>query len=298
MRTCSGVCLYSASLDQTCRVFELSGSDPIHTIVCPSMLHSVVTDPQEHRLYLGGGDGRIFEADLHVSAAASAAAVLANAAAGRGDGDSKKSPPTAVLEGHGRAVCCMCICSGASELLVSGDEGGVVLVWDTASRQLLRRCKAHEAAGGPITALLVLPKRAAVRFRDLSLGKEPAVPLVPLKKYCQHDSGHGRGVGTTVAPLQLRCTANHTGEDLVVHEDRDRPWELRVASEAASFCGATAVAADESGGGEAERLKRRVLELETAVSRWQSVANTLFNISSCPLLETCPAPESKRQRNS
>ena len=113
----------------------------LRTIDLPVSLHSVVTDPWEHSLFLGAGDGRIFEASL----------------IGRTPLPSPGQPPAEAalgeagirtLAGHTRTVNCL---ATTSEHLVSGSDDGSVRIWDLQSLQVLRVI----AAKGPITSILV-----------------------------------------------------------------------------------------------------------------------------------------------
>ena len=140
------------------------------------MLKSVTVDPSEHRLYLGGSNGQIFQVDLHVVAAAQTAATIAATAAKRGDSDVAYTP--IVLKGHKNSVCSLSTTMNGDRL-ISGDESGSILVWDTRSQQQLRSYDGHKGMGR-ITCIHTISKS---KFQHTQSKKTLNDTMVPLRKF-------------------------------------------------------------------------------------------------------------------
>eukprot|EP00940_MAST-03C_sp_MAST-3C-sp2_P003538 g3538.t1 len=172
--------IFTASSDQTARVYETSSSSAILVVSFPAMLRAVATDRQEHRMYLGGNDGAIYSVDLHAAAASQTAASLKNASAGRGDGAGVAAAAVApaTMRGHEAAITSL-VTTYSGRRLISGDEKGAVFVWDTLSRQQLRSFGGHSGMGA-VSSLLVMPLRT---FLLLQNGSPGSSPLPPLKKF-------------------------------------------------------------------------------------------------------------------
>ena len=51
--------LWSTSMDHTCKVWSLSRQHLLHSISFPTYVTSVVTDLEERKVYVGGGDGKL-----------------------------------------------------------------------------------------------------------------------------------------------------------------------------------------------------------------------------------------------
>uniref|UniRef100_M4BJI9 WD repeat-containing protein 54 beta-propeller domain-containing protein n=1 Tax=Hyaloperonospora arabidopsidis (strain Emoy2) TaxID=559515 RepID=M4BJI9_HYAAE len=191
--------IYTSSLDRTCKIWALNSSQCLYSVSCPSYVNACVVDPMEQRLFMGCGNGEIYVLDLNAAATAVTAATarVANASLGGASfaTSTNVSPwgPEALLpdsfKGHESSITTLRIhASGA--FLVSGDESGVVHVWDSLSRQSLRTIKLFK---GKITALVLL-RRPRHLFRqaktpstmeseDMDDMLATPLPVAPLKKY-------------------------------------------------------------------------------------------------------------------
>ncbi|CAI5710770.1 unnamed protein product [Peronospora destructor] len=190
--------IYTSSLDRTCKIWSLNSSQCLYSVSCPSYVNACVADPMEQRLFMGCGNGQIYALDLNAAATSVSAASARIASASTGllaaNGiDVSPWGPEALLpdsfDGHESSVTTLQIhASGA--FLVSGDESGVVHVWDSLSRQSLRTVKLFK---GKITALVLLPRprhlfrQAKTPFtlenEDLDDMMATPLPVAPLKKY-------------------------------------------------------------------------------------------------------------------
>ncbi|KAF1327804.1 Wd domain-containing protein, partial [Globisporangium splendens] len=193
--------IYTSSLDRTCKIWSLNSPQCLFSVTCPSFVNVCVADPMEHRLFMGCGNGKIYALDLNAAASSvtAAAARILSSSRGSGASASSASPwgPDALLpdafEGHEVSVTTMQV-SECGGFLFTGDENGVVRVWDSLSRQSLRTIKLFK---GKVSALLLIPKprnlfhkvktsRNASQEENGSLA--PPLPIAPLKKYMNTSS--------------------------------------------------------------------------------------------------------------
>ena len=177
----------------------------LRTIDLPVSLHSVVTDPWEHSLFLGAGDGRIFEASL----------------VGRTPLHSPGQPPAEAalweagirtLAGHTRTVNCL---AATSEHLLSGSDDSSVRIWDLQSLQVLRVI----AAKGPITSILVQDRPLHMLA---SRGAEPGEEHYNVLKllFCPADADLPVLVAGREGPKRLQPLS-----PLAKHSELSAAWE-------------------------------------------------------------------------
>ena len=257
--------LFTSSLDQTSRIYDTRSETTIFVVSCSSMLKSVTVDPSEHRLFLGGSNGQIFQVDLHVVAAAQTAATIAATAAKRGDSDVAYTPT--VWKGHKNSVCALATTMNGDRL-VSGDESGSIVVWDTRSQQQLRSFNGHKDMGR-ITSIHVMSKSV---FQHMQSKKILNDTMVPLRKF--------QGVATELqrAPcvvLNLRGDENVSPSDVMFVPTNFEDLKMEAAVASNSHRSNTAVTASEHER-EVERLKRKLEEKEAELSRWKSASGKLI----------------------
>lgn len=103
----------------------------MRSLTFPASIHSVMTDPADHALYAGAGDGSIFETLL----------VGAPAQAG-GSGDSGPAEGGYyTLQGGQAAVTCLSMTIDASQL-VSGEYSSMLwVVLHSMLQQTVQQCK-------------------------------------------------------------------------------------------------------------------------------------------------------------
>ncbi len=81
----------------------------LRSLTFPASIHSIRTDPGEHALYAGAGDGRVFETSL-----------VGEVTGGEGTGE-RAEAGYYTLEGNTSAVTCLATTTDANQL-VSGES--------------------------------------------------------------------------------------------------------------------------------------------------------------------------------
>jgi pre-rRNA-processing protein IPI3 len=255
--------LFTSSLDQTCRIYDTRSEKAIFVVSCPSMLKSVTVDPSEYRVFLGGSNSQIFQVDLHVVAASQTAATVAALATKRGDSDVAITPT--VWKGHKHSVCCL-ETTRSGNRLISGDESGLVIVWDTRSQQQLRTFEAHKGMGS-ITSIDVFSK---LQFQRLQNRKILNDAMVPLRKF--------RGVATDLQ--RAPCVVFETGA--IVRRIPSKSTNFQqlkmdvVTAFSSSSSDTTTTTTKYDNEKELERLKRKLKETEAELGRWKAASGKLI----------------------
>lgn len=80
----------------------------LRSLTFPSAIHSIRTDPGDHALYAGSGDGRIFETSL-----------VGEVTSGEGDGEQHEAGYY-TMEGHDGAVTCLAMTTDANQMISGG----------------------------------------------------------------------------------------------------------------------------------------------------------------------------------
>lgn len=95
--------------DQQAALLLLCTGTLLRSLTFPSAIHSIRTDPGDHALYAGSGDGRIFETSL-------VGKVLGS------EGSSEQGEAGYYsMEGHNGAVTCLAMTTDATQM-VSGER--------------------------------------------------------------------------------------------------------------------------------------------------------------------------------
>ncbi|GAA0153410.1 hypothetical protein LIER_11655 [Lithospermum erythrorhizon] len=161
--------IVSASEDRTCKVWSISKGKCIRNIVFPSVIDAVAMDPGEHVFYAGARNGKIYIAALNA-----------------------QCPPTKNYALHiigslsERSKAITCLASSMDGIhLVSGSEDGMIRVWDTTKRNIIR---IFRHAKGPINNILILRQpphlNPSSTSGQSSSAKKHGYPLPPpLGKY-------------------------------------------------------------------------------------------------------------------
>lgn len=273
-----GTRVYTSSLDQTCRVFETSGArtNALFVVSCAAMLGAVTADPQEHRVFLGGSDGKIYQVDVHAAAVSQTVASMSDAAKGRGEKSVALVPHA--MEGHAHAVCALRT-TLLGQQLVSGDESGVIMVWDTITRQKMRTFSGHEKMG-PVSSILVLAKRTFVNLKTRTRADSE---LVPLRKFCGGARTRRDATWSSIddVPLLIAAGVSSVSDVLASKSTLCKTLER----EATSF----AIDEDTNDGSNDDKLhvttiedglKRKLEETEAELVRWKSASSKLISIAA------------------
>jgi len=231
----------TAGLDRSCKLWSLVTGEMLASVSYPSAATAVAMDSSERELYVGGGDGTIYGANLLGGAPASRW--------GESDAvDDGLAAPTAegiAFHGHTAAVTALVVTADGS-LLVSASLDGAVRVWDVNGRQTMHRIEQHK---GGVTNLLLLPpvSRSAVAKRA-----RVAAPLRAFQRYVQaepqphvvvlRDNPHaavlaGAGAGPDVWEMQsagLAAAFDASVDAARIRLLRDAPAAAEGAAEAAA----------------------------------------------------------------
>ncbi|KAJ2783656.1 Pre-rRNA-processing protein ipi3 [Coemansia javaensis] len=205
--------LYTASRDHTCKQWQVragrgAGSARLlATLVYPGAVADVAVDGGETRVFAATAAG-LFQTDLYAAGARGLAAV-----GGTGD--------AVVCEGHVQypaaeaAAGAVCLSLDGTLLAsAAGGAGGVVRVWDTASRQCLRTIGDKQLAAGvtQLEARLAPPQlggprahaSAGLQRAGGARGPAPALAFAPLQRLPPPALGAG---GEEAAPFDAAVKA-------------------------------------------------------------------------------------------
>ncbi|GAB6023662.1 WD repeat-containing protein 18 [Chamberlinius hualienensis] len=140
----------TVSLDHTCRLYTLKTGDLLLSVVFDVSLTSVVMDPAEFFIFVGGNDGSIFAINLvepppSVKWHMSGPETVSN-----------------VFVGHTKKITALTVTSNGQNL-ISGSEDSQVKVWDIPSKNCLRNLS-HK---GSITNVLLIPALSVLTLNSL-----------------------------------------------------------------------------------------------------------------------------------
>lgn len=131
----------TSSLDQTCKMWDVSTGQLLCNFVFPVSITSVVMDTGDSWLFAGGKNGHIYAVDLFEDTTNRERHVAYNTGViKRGSG----------FYGHDQQITCLVI-SRDCERLVSGSNDCNVKIWDVSSGQCLRTLP-HK---GPVTNVII-----------------------------------------------------------------------------------------------------------------------------------------------
>jgi len=170
----------SASLDHSCRVWQLDRKHSLCIVSCPSPLLCCTVDALEEFVYAGGKDGNIFEKAL---------------LGGRGDATLLGEGVSRTFRGHRSAVTSVS-CSSRGRSLISSSEDGVIYFWNRENGERMRTI----ARESPLSYATVLLASSL----DHSSFKERHPALLPFKKYKSTDEDLHVKVKTTLAGSALQ----------------------------------------------------------------------------------------------
>ena len=137
--------LFTASLDQSLRIWDLATGEAISTILFPSPITSLLVDPAERHVFAGTQSGIIYEHKMYKQEK------TLQAVGGHGNMIETSKAASSTLEGHESAVTALCSSLDGNSL-VSGSQDGSTFVWDVITQQMKRKLKQQP---GCITSLLV-----------------------------------------------------------------------------------------------------------------------------------------------
>lgn len=163
----SNAVIISASEDRTCKVWSLATGRLLRNIVFPTIIDTIAIDAGEYVFYAGGGDGKIYIAALNAPATSSSEYGMHIVGS---------------LADQSRAVTSLAFCADGISL-ASGSEDGLIRIWDTRIRNIVRMLRHGK---GPVTNILVVRCPEIILKSQASLGRRNSSLLpAPLEKYAR-----------------------------------------------------------------------------------------------------------------
>lgn len=158
--------LFSSSLDSSCKIWDLTTGECLGTIVFPSPITSIIIDQVESRIWSSGENGKIYKTLLYTPSTNNNKIAESKNSDSNGkymytpmkalNGSKPYDPSLNCLEGHLSKVNCIDISFDGS-LLVSGDESGLIIVWDSVSGQPIRRFDGHRQNAVTSVKFILVP---------------------------------------------------------------------------------------------------------------------------------------------
>jgi pre-rRNA-processing protein IPI3 len=250
--------IVSASEDRTCKVWSLSKGKLLRDIVFPSIIDTIALDPGEHVFYAGGRDGKIYIAALTAQGTSS---------------NSYGMHIIGSLADHSKAVTCLSF-DANGVLLVSGYEDGMVRVWDTKTRNIVRIFKHGK---GPVNNILVVGSPLCLNPRMLlnsqfsSIKRHGSSLPPPLEKYANSTD--------EIAEIKVYLGTQGTSDEpldasyITVHTMNSQIEELQQQGSSAAA------------GMEVERLKLEYRRSMQMVQQWQKMYENLHQFCVDELLD-------------
>ncbi|XP_013403336.1 WD repeat-containing protein 18 [Lingula anatina] len=153
----------TASLDHTVKLWDIVSGDLLVSFIYDCSILSVAMDTAEYRLFAGGSNGKIYQANLFEKPVTKEHHI----------GSEQEETRGLVFTGHSKQVTCLSV-NMDSSLLVSGSHDCSVKLWDIQSRQCIRTL-AHK---GPVTNLVISPTPPGVSSSEW----KTSLPLQQFKR--------------------------------------------------------------------------------------------------------------------
>ncbi|KAG0248460.1 Pre-rRNA-processing protein ipi3 [Mortierella polycephala] len=203
-----GARVVTSSLDHTCKLWDLSTGSLLTTFLFPTKIMALAFDPSERYFLAASGtpastsstadeaDYLIYQALLYKAKHAQQGYMTMEAVDGDsgleqiGLGGAKRNGVRGgdlVFRGHHHPILRMALNFDGSAL-VSGDNKGHLMVWDVASRQMVREIKQHKGAISSIHTLF----QPADLYSNTTLAEKPKISAItPFKRIPQSRIGEG-----------------------------------------------------------------------------------------------------------
>ncbi|KAF9364201.1 Pre-rRNA-processing protein ipi3 [Mortierella sp. NVP85] len=235
-----GARIVTSSLDHTCKLWDLSTGTLLTTFLFPTKILALALDPAERYFLAASGtpaasssssneaDYLIYQAMLYKAKHTQQGYTSLEAVDGDsgleqvGLGGAKRHGGDLVFRGHHHPILRLALNFDGSAL-VSGDSKGQLIVWDVASRQMVRDVKQHKGAISSIHTLI----QPADLYSNTTLTEKPKLtPITPFKRIPQPRLGEG-------GPELKSIASNPIAEDpqIMIHAssitaslDKDSVW--------------------------------------------------------------------------
>ncbi|KAG9287340.1 hypothetical protein G9A89_023711 [Geosiphon pyriformis] len=193
--------ILTSSLDNTCKLWDLSTGHLLTTFIFPTNISSLALDPAERSFFAAGGDNLIYQMNLYrrreESGYMASRHNYIEAVGGAGDiediGMQDRDNNRLVFSGHNARIITMTLTYDGT-LLLSGSEDGNVLLWDIASRQILKTFTHHK---GPVTNLCTFLQPPDLSKLGISMERTYIQPIMPFKRIRQDPSQQRKGIDDT-----------------------------------------------------------------------------------------------------
>ncbi|KAL0325584.1 UNVERIFIED_CONTAM: protein ROOT INITIATION defective [Sesamum radiatum] len=264
----SNAIIVSASEDRTCKVWSLSKGKILRNVVFPSIIDAISLDPGEHVFYAGGRDGKIYIAGLN-------SPVTSNSNYGL--------HIVGALSEHSKGVTCLAS-SADGFLLVSGSEDGMIRVWDTRTRNIIR---VFRHTKGPVNNVLVIrqpkyinPRTSASSLASAARRQGLTLPP-PLEKFANSPDENPYVkvlIGPQTLPNQLLDSPYISVQTM---EAQIKELQQQGSSAAAEV--------------DVERLKSEQLRSVQMIQQWKKMYENLHQFCVSELLEGSQTESANRQ---
>ncbi|XP_070563477.1 WD repeat-containing protein 18-like isoform X1 [Ptychodera flava] len=191
----------SSSLDQTCRLWDLSSGQELCCFVYDVSITSVTMDTAEYRLFAGGINGSIYQINLFSQEQVKGRVVISESETADDEGK------TQTFVRHSKQVNCLSV-SIDGTMLLSGSHDCTVVLWDIASRQCIRVLN-HK---GIVTNAMFT--QAPIQM--FSTVNKTAMPIKPFQRSSQTDSD-GK---THSLDMRIKHSIQLESEDMSVTQRR------------------------------------------------------------------------------
>ncbi|KAL0291832.1 UNVERIFIED_CONTAM: protein ROOT INITIATION defective [Sesamum radiatum] len=254
----SNAIILSASEDRTCKVWSLSKGKILRNVVFPSIIDAISLDPGEHVFYAGGRDGKIYIAGLN-------SPVTSNSNYGL--------HIVGALSEHSKGVTCLAS-SADGFLLVSGSEDGMIRVWDTRTRNVIR---VFRHTKGPVNNVLVIrqpkyinPRTSATSLASAARRQGLTLPP-PLEKFAN-------------SPDENPYVKVLIGPQTLPHQLLDSPY-ISVQTMEAQMKELQQQGSSAAAEVDVERLKSEQLRSVQMIQQWKKMYENLHQFCVSELVE-------------
>ncbi|CAI2188389.1 2786_t:CDS:2, partial [Funneliformis geosporum] len=183
--------IVTSSLDHTCKLWDLSTGYLLTTFIFPTAITCIIVDPAERMFFGGGKNNLIYQVYLYRKRENSNYNTFGeemSSVGGAGsiqDISSMDDEKGNLFKGQNSAITALALSYDAS-LLLAGSQDGTLMIWDIASRQMIKKFS-HK---GPITNLFTFLKPPDLNSSSSNLSNKIMIQPIQLfqRNTLQHSS--------------------------------------------------------------------------------------------------------------
>ncbi|XP_067641678.1 WD repeat-containing protein 18 [Eurosta solidaginis] len=253
--------MMTVSLDRTCKIYDLLEGALLLTVVFSEALHSVIANALETKVFVGTNEGNIYEFNLDKGVESKEVHV--------------EREHSNIFKGHkaGTVISCLAL-SIDGRTLISGGHDEQVCIWDTSSRQLIKKMQ-HK---GPITNLKLRLSNPDIFKPEHKQPRKFAANLSRMLDPPEEDDNEVIEVLITKENADTDYKWWPTSEYPFDNVDVPQASTSRAAAAQQAEGVPTAKTTDEEAAKEIERLRAEVAQLKL-------INKQLFEVSAKQLLE-------------